>query len=325
MAKILITGGAGYIGSHIVNLLGSSDHEMVIYDDLSTGRRASVVAGKLIIGELEDIEKLENLIQEENFDACIHFAGSIIVPESVTDPLKYYNNNTQNTLDLLSLCIENGINKFIFSSTAAVYGEPEGGVCTEETPTNPINPYGRTKLMTEWMLQDIAAAHKDFEFVVLRYFNVAGASLDGKVGQCSPLSTHLIKLACEAALGKREKLSIYGDDYETRDGTCIRDYIHTDDLAQAHVDALNYLLKGGKSETLNCGYGEGFTVQEVIDVVKKVSGVDFNTVQAPRRAGDPAVLMSKADKIGKVLGWKPKHNDLELIVKTAYEWEKTLR
>ncbi len=324
MAKILITGGAGYIGSHIVNLLGSSDHEMIIYDDLSTGRRASVVAGKLIVGELEDIEKLEDLIEKENFDACIHFAGSIIVPESVTNPLKYYNNNTQNTLDLLNLCTEYGINKFIFSSTAAVYGEPEGGVCTEETPQNPINPYGRTKLMTEWMLQDIAAAHKDFEFIVLRYFNVAGGSIDGKVGQCSPLSTHLIKLACEAALGKREKLSIYGNDYETRDGTCIRDYIHTDDLAQAHVDGLTYLLNGGKSEILNCGYGDGFTVQEVVDVVKKVSGVDFTTEIVGRRAGDPGMLISKADKIGKVLGWKPKHNDLELIVKTAYEWEKNL-
>ena len=324
MAKILITGGAGYIGSHIVNLLGPSDHEMVIYDDLSTGRRASVVAGRLVVGELEDIEKLENLIQKENFDACMHFAGSIIVPESVTDPLKYYNNNTQNTLDLLNLCTENGINKFIFSSTAAVYGEPEGGVCTEVTPTNPINPYGRTKLMTEWMLEDIAKAHEDFEYIVLRYFNVAGASIDGKVGQCSPLSTHLIKLACEAALGKRDHLAIYGNDYETRDGTCIRDYIHTDDLAQAHVDALNYLLKGGKSETLNCGYGDGFTVQEVIDVVKKVSGVDFKTIQAPRRDGDPGVLMSKADKIGKVLNWTPKHNDLELIVKTALDWERVL-
>ncbi|CBW25252.1 UDP-glucose 4-epimerase [Halobacteriovorax marinus SJ] len=324
MAKILVTGGAGYIGSHIVNLLRSTEHEVVVYDDLSTGRRESVTFGRLVVGELEDIEKLEGLIQEERFDACFHFAGSIIVPESVENPLKYYNNNTQNTLDLINLCVENNINKFIFSSTAAVYGEPAGGVCTEETSTNPINPYGRTKLMTEWMLQDVAKAHKDFEYIALRYFNVAGASVDGRVGQCSPLSTHLIKLACEAALGKREELLIFGDDYETRDGTCIRDYIHTDDLARAHLDALDYLLGGGKSEVMNCGYGNGFTVKEVIDVVKRVSGVNFRVKVAPRRDGDPPVLMSKTEKISKKLRWKPKYNDLSVIVKTALDWEREL-
>ena len=324
MAKILITGGAGYIGSHIVNLLEPTDHEIVIYDDLSTGRKESVIAGRLVIGELEDIEKLEALIVAEKFDACIHFAGSMIVPESVADPLKYYNNNTQNTLDLLNLCIENGVNKFIFSSTAAVYGIVPGGVCSEEMQVSPINPYGRTKLMTEWMLEDVAAAHDDFKFVILRYFNVAGANVDGKVGQCSPLSNHLIKIACETALGKKESMSVFGDDYETKDGTCIRDYIHVDDLASAHTAALGYLLKGGESVLCNCGYGHGFTVNEVLDVVKKVSGVDFKVEKAPRRAGDAAILMSRPDKIGKVLGWTPKYDDLELIVKTALYWERQL-
>jgi UDP-glucose 4-epimerase len=323
--SILVTGGAGYIGSHIVNLLSKTDHDVVVYDNLSTGRKESVVHGELVVGDLEDIDKLESLIVERKFDAVFHFAGNIIVPESVDKPLKYYKNNTLNTLALINLCKEYNVNKFIFSSTAAVYGEPVGGVCSEETETKPINPYGRTKLMTEWMLEDLSNAESNFNYVVLRYFNVAGASVDGKVGQCSPLSTHLIKLACEAALGKRDRLAIYGNDYETRDGTCIRDYIHTDDLAQAHIDALNFLFDGGESQILNCGYGNGFTVQEVVDVVKKVSGVDFTTELVGRRAGDPANLISKADKITKVLGWKPKYNDLELIVKTAFEWEKQLK
>lgn len=324
MAKILITGGAGYIGSHIVNLIGGTDHEITIYDNLSTGRKESVVAGELVIGDLEDTKKLEALIVEKRFDACLHFAGSIIVPESVTDPLKYYNNNTQNTLELLNLCIKHNVNKFIFSSTAAVYGMAPGGICSEDMQVEPINPYGKTKLMTEWMLKDIAAAHKDFEFVILRYFNVAGANIEGKVGQCSPLSTHLIKIACETALGKRDKMSVFGDDYETKDGTCIRDYIHVDDLAQAHIDALSYLLKGGDSTLCNCGYGHGFTVKEVLEVVKRVSGVDFKVEMGPRRAGDAPILMSKAEKIGKVLGWTPKHDDLDLIIKTALEWERNL-
>ncbi|WP_127717783.1 UDP-glucose 4-epimerase GalE [Halobacteriovorax sp. HLS] len=324
MAKILITGGAGYIGSHIVNLIGGTDHEVTIYDNLSTGRKESVLNGDLVVGDLEDISKLEALIIEKKFDACLHFAGSIIVPESVTDPLKYYNNNTQNTLSLINLCIKHGVNKFIFSSTAAVYGMAPGGICSEDMQVEPINPYGKTKLMTEWMLQDVAQAHEGFEFVILRYFNVAGANVDGRVGQCSPLSTHLIKIACETALGKREKMYVFGDDYETKDGTCIRDYIHVDDLASAHIDALTYLLKGGKSTLCNCGYGHGFTVKEVLEVVKKVSGVNFKVEQGPRRAGDAPVLMSKAEKIGTVLGWKPKYDDLELIVRTALEWEKKL-
>jgi len=324
MAKILITGGAGYIGSHVVNLLKNSNHELIIYDNLSTGRLESVVSGKLIHGDLEDLEKLEGLISSEQFDACIHFAGSIIVPESVTDPLKYYYNNTKNTLDLINLCVKFKVNNFIFSSTAAVYGMSEDGICSEDSSLNPISPYGKTKLMSEWMLEDLAKANQDFNYVALRYFNVAGASLDGKVGQCSPHSTHLIKLACEAALGKREKLSIFGDNYETKDGTCIRDYIHTDDLALAHGNALDYLLNGGDSQVLNCGYGEGYSVKEVVETVKSVSGVNFPVEIAPRRSGDPVMLVSKAEKIREVLNWSPKYNDLELIVRTAFEWEKRL-
>lgn len=323
--KILVTGGAGYIGSHIVNLLGLSDSEMIIYDNLSTGRKESVVAGELVVGDLADLEKLSSLMKEHQFDSVFHFAGSIIVPESVTDPLKYYLNNTQNTLNLIKLCIEHKINNFIFSSTAAVYGAGDGGACTEETPVIPINPYGKTKLMTEMMLEDVSAAYPDFNFVILRYFNVAGANVDGKVGQCSPLSTHLIKIACETAQGKREKMTIFGDDYETRDGSCIRDYIHIDDLAQAHIDALTYLRNGGKSDIFNCGYGHGFTVKEVVNVVKKISGIDFNAELGSRRAGDPAMLIAKSDKIKKVLGWKPQYDDLDLIVKTAYDWEMKLK
>ncbi|WP_417337238.1 UDP-glucose 4-epimerase GalE [Halobacteriovorax marinus] len=324
MAKVLITGGAGYIGSHVVNLLKNSNHELMIYDNLSTGRLKSVVSGKFIKGDLEDLEKLEGLISSEKFDACIHFAGSIIVPESVTDPLKYYYNNTKNTLDLINLCVKFKVNNFIFSSTAAVYGMSEDGICSEDSSLNPISPYGKTKLMSEWMLEDLAKANQDFNYVALRYFNVAGASLDGMVGQCSPHSTHLIKLACEAVLGKKEKLFIFGNDYETKDGTCIRDYIHTDDLALAHGKALDYLLNGGDSQVLNCGYGEGYSVKEVVETVKSVSGVNFPVEIAPRRSGDPAMLVSKAERIREILNWSPRYNDLELIVRTALEWERKL-
>jgi UDP-glucose 4-epimerase len=321
--KILITGGAGYIGSHIVTLLGKNNYDFVVLDNLSTGRKDSVLFGELVVGSLEDHDFVDQLMKKYSFDAVIHFAGSIIVPESVTDPIKYYKNNTENSLNLISLCLKNKINKFIFSSTAAVYGYPEGGIATEESLKNPINPYGRSKLMTEWMLEDVSNAH-DFNYVALRYFNVAGANVEGLVGQCSKTSTHLLKIASETALGKRTSMSVFGTDYETRDGTCIRDYIHADDLAQAHLDALTYLQNGGKSEILNCGYGEGFTVNEVITRVKKITGVDFKVEHSPRRAGDPGILMSKADKIKKVLGFKPKYNDLDLIIKTAVDWEKKL-
>lgn len=323
--KILVTGGAGYIGSHIVLLLGKLGHEVTVIDNLSTGRRESVIGAELIVGDISDSALLDKVMSEKDFDACVHFAGSIIVPESVTNPTKYYENNTANSLNLIQACLRNKISKFLFSSTAAVYGLPVGGECVESTPVTPINPYGKSKLMTEWMLEDTASAHDHFNYVALRYFNVAGANVEGKVGQCSPFSTHLIKIACETALGKRKSISVFGNDYQTPDGTCIRDYIHTDDLAQAHIDAIKYLVDGGKSDIFNCGYGHGFSVKEVLETVKKVSGVDFEVTQGPRRDGDAPNLIAVSSKIRKTLGWKPKHDDLSLIVKTALEWERNLK
>lgn len=323
--KILVTGGAGYIGSHIVLLLGKLGHEVTVIDNLSTGRRESVIGADLIVGEVADSNFLDQVMNSKKFDACVHFAGSIIVPESVTNPTKYYDNNTANSLNLIQACLRNKISKFLFSSTAAVYGLPAGGECVESTPVMPINPYGKSKLMTEWMLEDTAHANAEFNYVALRYFNVAGANVEGKVGQCSPFSTHLIKIACETALGKRKSMSVFGDDYNTPDGTCIRDYIHTDDLAQAHIDAIQYLVDGGKSDVFNCGYGHGFSVKEVLETVKKVSGVDFEVTQGPRRDGDAPNLIAVSSKIRKTLGWKPKHDDLSLIVKTALDWERNLK
>ncbi|MEC7277029.1 MAG: UDP-glucose 4-epimerase GalE [Bdellovibrionota bacterium] len=323
--KVLITGGAGYIGSHVLNLLGEQGHDIVVVDNLSTGRRESLLYGCHEEFDLNDTEKLEALIKEERFEACLHFAGSIVVPESVEKPLEYYDNNTINSFNLIRLCRDHGVNKFIFSSTAALYGDSApGGICTEETMVLPINPYGRSKQMTEMMLEDTAKV-TDLNYVALRYFNVAGANVDLKIGQCSPNATHLIKIASECAAGKRAGMSIFGEDYDTKDGTCVRDYIHIDDLAQAHVDALSYLERESKSAVLNCGYGHGFTVKEVVATVKKVTGVDFPVEMVGRRAGDAGILISKAEKIRSVLGWVPKYDDLELIVRTAFEWEKKLK
>jgi UDP-glucose 4-epimerase len=323
--KILVTGGAGYIGSHVVNLLGKdgAEHDVVVVDDLSTGHESSVHGARLEVFDIGETKKLEELMAREKFQAVLHFAGSIVVPESVEVPLKYYENNTKKTLELIQLCEKLNIESFIFSSTAAVYGIPPEGVASEELPTNPINPYGRTKLMTEWMLEDVSNAGP-MRFVALRYFNVAGANVEGKTGQSTPNATHLIKIAAEVVAGKRSSMKIFGDDYETPDGTCIRDYIHVDDLAQAHVDALTYLAGGGESDIMNCGYGHGYSVKEVLDTVEKVSSVNLNAEVAPRRAGDAPVLKSKADKIKRVIGWTPKYDDLELIVKTAIDWEKKL-
>ena len=320
-----MTGGAGYIGSHVLNLLGmTGEHEIVVVDNLSTGRKEAMLYGRHVEENLENTEAIDKLFEKEKFEACIHFAGSIVVPESVTDPIKYYKNNTENSLNVISMCVKHKCNNFIFSSTAAVYGDLEGGVCTEESITVPINPYGTSKLMTENMLRDIAAA-TDINFVVLRYFNVAGANVDLKIGQCTPNATHLIKIASECASGKREKMAIFGTDYNTPDGTCVRDYIHVDDLAQAHVDSLSYLKNGGESQIMNCGYGHGFSVNEVIDAVREVTGVEIIAENIERRAGDAEKLISVADKIRKTIGWQPKYDDLKLIVKTAYEWEKKLK
>lgn len=319
--KILITGGAGYIGSHVVKALGNSSHELVIYDNLSTGHREAVTVGQLVVGDLANHDKLEALFEAKKFDAVIHFAGSIVVPESVSEPLMYYQNNTVNTHFLLTLCQKYKVNKFIFSSTAAVYGMPEDGICTEDSKLAPINPYGQSKLMTEHMLRDYSNA-SDFRYVALRYFNVSGADPEGQIGQSFPKATHLIKVASETACGKRGYMEVFGIDYPTPDGTCVRDYIHVSDLADAHVKALEYLEQGGESEVLNCGYGHGFSVKEVITRVKEVTGIDFQVLLSPRRPGDPASLTAKVDRIHKVIGWQPQYDDLDVIIKSAYEWEK---
>ncbi len=322
--KILVTGGAGYIGCHILLILEKEEHDVVIVDNLSTGKRNRIPYGKLIIGDIGDVHLLESLMKKEQFDSIIHFAGSIIVPESVLNPLKYYKNNTENSFALIQLAQKYGIKNFVFSSTAAVYGIPDEGVCDENTPTNPINPYGRSKLMTEWALEDVCRV-SEMNYISLRYFNVAGANVEGRAGQCSPISTHLIKVACEAALGKKEKLIIFGDDYDTPDGTCIRDYIHIDDLADAHIKSLDYLQKNKISYVFNCGYEKGFSVKEVISLVQKVSGSQFKIEIGKRREGDPPKLIAKSKKIRNVLNWSPRYDDLELICKTAFEWEKNLK
>lgn len=319
---ILVTGGAGYIGSHVVKLLGQAGHKVVVYDNLSTGFKQAVTRGELVEGDLADMEKLEEVFAQNDFDGVMHFAGSIVVPESVENPLKYYSNNTLNSLNLIKMCVKHGVENFIFSSTAAVYGILEQGKAYEHTQTNPINPYGQSKLMTELMLKDAAAAHEQFNYVALRYFNVSGADPEGEIGQAFPGATHLIKVNCEAAAGKRDKTYIFGTDFNTPDGTGVRDYIHVVDLAQAHLDSLDFLLKEKRSEVFNCGYGHGFSVREVVNAVKEVAGVDFPVEEAPRRAGDPAQLISIADKIKKTVGWKPKYDDLSFIIKTAYEWER---
>lgn len=321
---ILVTGGAGYIGSHIISLLGKINDDIIVLDNLSTGRKENILYGKLIVGDLGDQAILNEIFTSYKIDAVLNFAGSIVVPESVTNPILYYENNTINTFKLIKTCIKYGTKKFIFSSTAAVYGLPEGGVASEETHTMPINPYGRSKLMTEWMLEDMAHAY-DFSYVALRYFNVAGASSTGLIGQSTPKATHLIKTAAEVVAGKRPGMSIFGVDYPTPDGTCIRDYIHVDDLAQAHIDALDYLSKERKSQILNCGYGHGFSVKEVLSEVEKISKEPLNVTIAGRRDGDAINLTSKAEKIKKILGWKPRFDDLNYIVKSAIDWERKLK
>ncbi len=323
-ATILVTGGAGYIGSHAVLAIQAAGLAPVVLDDLSTGRRWLVPDGvPFIEGDVGDQALVARIIAEHGIDAVMHFAGSIIVPESVAEPLKYYRNNTANSRNLIEACVTAGIDKFIFSSTAAVYGIPETFPVDEDTPTAPINPYGASKLMTEQMLRDVGAA-SNLRSVILRYFNVAGADEGGRSGLSSPNATHLLKIACEAAAGKRPTIEIFGDDYDTPDGTGVRDFIHVGDLADAHVCAYNYLAGGGEGITLNCGYGRGFSVREVLAAVQRQAGFDLDIRIAPRRPGDAPTVVSDAGRIAKVLDWIPRHDDLDFIIKTALAWERGL-
>jgi UDP-glucose 4-epimerase len=322
--KVLVTGGAGYIGSHVVRQLDEAGKEVVVFDNLSTGSAASLIRNEtLTVGDLADVSALERLFERYRFETVLHFAASIVAPESVGNPLKFYGNNTRNTFNLLTVCARFGVERFIFSSTAAVYGIPENGTASEDSPTVPINPYGTSKLMSEWMLRDAAFAD-GLRYVALRYFNVAGADPKARMGQRTPDATHLIKVCCQAALGMREALTVFGIDYPTCDGTGIRDYVHVEDIAEAHLAALSYLEKGGDSLTLNVGYGQGRSVREVIKATKEVSGVDFPVIDAPRRPGDPPVLVAEADRIKDRLGWKPRFNDLRTIIADALRWERKL-
>lgn len=323
MTKILVTGGAGYIGSHVVKLLRKAGYDVVVLDNLSTGHREALLGAKLVLGDMGDREILDTLIEKHKPDAVLHFAAFIQVGESVEKPLKYYANNTAGTLTLLEALSRHGIDKFIFSSTAAVYGIPEEMPVTEETPLQPINPYGMSKRFVEQILSDLSAVDP-FRYVALRYFNVAGADPEGELGQKYSAATHLITRALKTAKGEIEKMQIFGTDFPTKDGTGIRDYIHVNDLAEAHIRALEYLLEGGESDIFNLGYGHGFSVREVIDVARRVTGIDFTVEETGRRAGDPPELVADSSKIRRKLKWQPGHDDIDFIVRTAWEWEKNL-
>lgn len=322
---VLVTGGAGYIGSHMAHALADAGEPVVVLDNLSTGFAWALPgSATLVTGDMGDEELVDRTIRQHKIEAIVHFAAKIVVPESVADPLGYYLNNTVKSRALLAAAVAGGVKHVIFSSTAAVYGEPKTMPVAEDVPLDPVSPYGRSKLMTEWMLADVARAHP-LTYVALRYFNVAGADPKGRTGQSTANATHLIKVACQAALGTRPGLEVFGTDYPTPDGSCLRDYIHVTDLAEAHLSALRHLRAGGASGVYNCGYGQGYSVLDVIDVVKRVSGVDFPVKLSPRRPGDPAAIVAKADRIRGDLGWQPRLDDLETIVRHALDWEKHLR
>ncbi|HLK70503.1 MAG TPA: UDP-glucose 4-epimerase GalE [Steroidobacteraceae bacterium] len=321
--SILVTGGAGYIGSHVALQLRARGERVVILDDLSRGFREAVLDTPLIVGKVGDRATVLPLLRSHAVDTVMHFAAYTIVPESVKNPLKYFGNNTCATRTLLECCLEAGVRHFVFSSTAAVYGTPEGGVAAESTATQPINAYGSSKLMSEWMLSAVARS-SPLRYAALRYFNVAGADSSGRIGQSTPEATLLVKVACEVATGKRADIAIYGTDYPTEDGTGVRDYIHVEDLAAAHLDALLYLRGGGSSTTLNVGYGHGYSVRQVLASVERVSGRRLTVREEPRRAGDPAMLIARAERIRNELNWRPRLDDLDTIVRSAYLWEQRL-
>lgn len=320
--SVLVTGGAGYIGSHVVKLLGESGYRVVTLDNLSTGFRQAITYGDLVVGDTADKALLDSILTDYEVDTVVHFAAHTVVPESVADPLKYYGNNTCATRNLLACCKQANVKHFVFSSTAAVYGIPEQALASETTPTAPINPYGMSKLMSEQMLRDLSAT-SSMRHVILRYFNVAGSDPDGTIGQSTPNATLLIKVACEVALGKRSALSIFGTDYPTKDGTGVRDFIHVTDLATAHINALQYLQSGGASVTLNCGYGSGYSVREVVAAVERVKGAPLPVHEESRRPGDPPALVAQADRIKTALGWRPRHQNLDFIVRTSLNWEQS--
>src|SRR5215470_15025603 len=321
---ILVTGGGGYIGSHMAHALVDAGEPVVVVDDLSTGFRSALPgSATLVVGDVGNEALLTDVIKAHAVTEIIHFAASIVVPDSVRDPLGYYRNNTMNTRALLDMAVKGGVRHFIFSSTAAVYGNPQRVPVGETAPPAPMSPYGNSKLMSEIMLKDVAAAH-GLKYVILRYFNVAGADPKLRTGQSTVGATHLIKVAVETALGLRPQIEVFGTDYDTPDGTCIRDYIHVADLARAHSAALAHLRTGGRNETFNCGYGHGYSVLEVIEAVKRVSGIDFAVRLSDRRPGDPAAIVADAQRIRAQLGWAPQFDDLDTIVAHALAWERRL-
>jgi UDP-glucose 4-epimerase len=321
--SILVTGGAGYIGSHVVRQLGEAGERVIVLDNLSKGFRQAVTSGELIVGDAGDYPLVARIMSEHQVDTVMHFAAHTVVPESVALPLKYYGNNTCCTRSLLQACIENRVQNFVFSSTAAVYGLPADGYASEESPTAPINAYGTSKLMSEWMLRDVAAVNP-LRYVALRYFNVGGSHPGGLIGQSTPGATLLTKAACEAMVGKRPYVSVFGSDYPTPDGTGVRDYLHVEDLAGAHLNALNYLRSRGKSTILNVGYGHGYSVREVLRMLEKVAGKPLVVREEPRRLGDPAYLVARAERVRSELGWQPRYDDLSAIVSSSLAWERKL-